>query len=204
MLQLLARFTHTGRPGGGVNDTERTLVQHSSFLPPLNQAKGTTHLMHDKITAQTRAGHHKVGFDDVRWIMKHNRKGDLAASRFWLINTLPTHEQMYLIPGTVPCQMEEAWVNEVIGDLNRNLDDYILVIYGKNNVDDSVDRKFTQLTKLGFTQVFIYYGGMFEWCLLQDVYGNDLFPWEIVTQGTQTSPPDMLHWAPAAKFVGHM
>lgn len=34
-----------------------------------------------------------------------------------------------------------------------------------------------QLVKLGYleTNLFIYYGGLFEWSLLQDIYGNENF-----------------------------
>jgi hypothetical protein len=33
-----------------------------------------------------------------------------------------------------------------------------------------------QLVKLGFSNVFIYLGGLFEWLMLQDIYGYDEFP----------------------------
>jgi len=32
------------------------------------------------------------------------------------------------------------------------------------------------LLKLGFNSVFVYTGGIFEWLLLQDIYGKDEFP----------------------------
>jgi len=31
------------------------------------------------------------------------------------------------------------------------------------------------LVALGFTEVYIYLGGLFEWVLLQDIYGTELF-----------------------------
>ena len=41
---------------------------------------------------------------------------------------------------------------------------------------DKTYKKYEQLVGLGFTNVYIYVGGMFEWLLLQDIYGQDLFP----------------------------
>ena len=37
-------------------------------------------------------------------------------------------------------------------------------------------KKQKQLVSLGFKNVYIYLGGMFEWLLLQDVYGQKEFP----------------------------
>ena len=45
-----------------------------------------------------------------------------------------------------------------------------------NNNDESVIKKYKQLVSLGFENTYIYLGGMFEWLLLQDIYGNDNFP----------------------------
>jgi len=39
-----------------------------------------------------------------------------------------------------------------------------------------VYKKYDQLVKLGFSNVFIYLGGLFEWLMLQDIYGYDEFP----------------------------
>ena len=36
--------------------------------------------------------------------------------------------------------------------------------------------KYDQLLKLGFSKVYIYPGGMFEWLCLQDIYSDDNFP----------------------------
>ena len=36
--------------------------------------------------------------------------------------------------------------------------------------------KYTQLLNLGFTNVYIYPGGLFEWLCLQDIYGFENFP----------------------------
>ena len=36
-------------------------------------------------------------------------------------------------------------------------------------------KKYTQLVELGFTNVYIYPGGMFEWMLLQEIYSDEHF-----------------------------
>ena len=51
-----------------------------------------------------------------------------------------------------------------------------IVIYGINQCDESIYKKYEQLTKLGFYNVYVYSGGMFEWLLLQETYGTEEFP----------------------------
>ena len=41
---------------------------------------------------------------------------------------------------------------------------------------EKIYEKYSQLSSLGFYNVYIYPGGLFEWLLLQDVYGVDDFP----------------------------
>ena len=50
------------------------------------------------------------------------------------------------------------------------------MIYGENSIDSKVIEKYNQLYKLGFVNLFVYIGGLFEWLLLQDIYGDDEFP----------------------------
>ena len=45
-----------------------------------------------------------------------------------------------------------------------------------NAADESLGNKYNQLTKLGFSNTYVYVGGLFEWLLLQDIYGFDSFP----------------------------
>ena len=44
-----------------------------------------------------------------------------------------------------------------------------------NACDEGIVSKYNQLIKLGFN-VYVYPGGLFEWLLLQDIYGDDSFP----------------------------
>ena len=51
-----------------------------------------------------------------------------------------------------------------------------IYIYGLNYADSTVYNKYDQLCALGLENVYIYPGGLFEWLLLQDIYGIDDFP----------------------------
>jgi hypothetical protein len=102
---------------------------------------------------------------------------------FVLINTLPINSQRYIIPQTIPYHMEEKIINDILNDTNIQLSRYYIILYGKNNADDTVDKKYRQLIHLGFTNVFIYYGGLFEWLLLMDIYGEEKFPLNIYENG---------------------
>ena len=52
------------------------------------------------------------------------------------------------------------------------------IIYGENSTDESVYKKYEQLISLGIMNknIMIYSGGIFEWLLLQDIYGDEEFP----------------------------
>jgi hypothetical protein len=89
-----------------------------------------------------------------------------------IINTLDAHMQNCLIAGTLPIEAEIEILNE---QLKKNTDIRI-IIYGMNSSDKTCLKKYEQLLKLGFYNVYIFSGGMFEWLLLQDVYGAELFP----------------------------
>jgi len=106
----------------------------------------------------------KVNYEDVQALQKKTIKG-------LLINTLSSDFQSCLINGTVQINQEEKIINELI---TSNPDIYV-VVYGKNSNDESIYKKYKQLSDLGFSNVRLYIGGLFEWLLLQDVYGNDDF-----------------------------
>ena len=84
-----------------------------------------------------------------------------------------------LISGTLAPVMEEVYVNELLESLDAvSLSEILVIVYGRNATDKSVVEKAKQMYSLGFTSVCVYLGGMFEWCLLQDVYGEKEFPME--------------------------
>ena len=105
----------------------------------------------------------KIGYDEMLYNIDH---GSI------IINTLNINEQGCLIKSTIHSSKEEETINY---HLNNNKSVKI-VIYGRNNLDMSVVKKYKQLVDLGFKYVEIYCGGLFEWLLLQDVYGDEFFP----------------------------
>ena len=64
--------------------------------------------------------------------------------------------------------METDFVNYPIYP-NKNKE---IIVYGLHHTDLSVVQKYNQLKKLGFKNVHIYFGGMYEWLLLQEVFGT--------------------------------
>lgn len=109
----------------------------------------------------------KVGFEDILLFLKSPKKDMI------LINTLPVHEQEVLIEHTTNIIEEETIINEYLRKSTK-----MIIIYGKNCVDNSVETKYSQIINLGYCEsnLYIYYGGLFEWCLLQDIYDTKDFP----------------------------
>ena len=103
----------------------------------------------------------KVNFEDIQ----------TSKNTAILINTLPNTMQDCLISGTTPIAAEEKLINDLINS-NTN---QVIIIYGKNSNDETIYTKYNQLKKLGFTNAKLYIGGLFEWLLLQDIYGDDEF-----------------------------
>lgn len=89
-----------------------------------------------------------------------------------IINTLSSHTQDCLIQGTLDISKEVTLLNEAM-KTNAGI---LIIIYGRNASDESIVAKFNQLSKLGFTNIKVYPGGIFEWLLLQDIYGKEDFP----------------------------
>jgi hypothetical protein len=108
----------------------------------------------------------KINFEDVQYVLKNN---DI----YILINTLNTSEQECLILNTLRYEKEEEIINKFLKIGNKNVK---IVVYGKNCSDEQIYKKFNQLTSLGFYNTYIYLGGLFEWLLLQDIYGDKEFP----------------------------
>jgi hypothetical protein len=91
-----------------------------------------------------------------------------------LVSTLSPHEQDCLIHKTVPIHEEEALLNRLLQTGQTKMKPIIL--YGRNCNDTTIITKYKQCVQLGFQYVYVYVGGLFEWLLLQDIYGNELFP----------------------------
>jgi len=105
----------------------------------------------------------KINFEDMQNVIN-----DINTI---IINTMNSNNQDCLIEKTVS-------INEEIQILNNSLTknkDITIVIYGMNASDESIVKKYNQLIGLGFMNVYVYPGGLFEWLLLQDIYGDDTF-----------------------------
>jgi hypothetical protein len=122
----------------------------------------------------------KINFEVVQYAIEHPED-------YVLINTLPLPEQNCLIKHTIPAQKEEQMINDMLTKMD--VPDKKIIVYGKNDLDSSPECKYDQLLQCGLVEVFIYHGGMFEWLLLQDIYGNSLFP-------TTSSLLDILKFKP--------
>lgn len=107
----------------------------------------------------------KINYEDMQTVIKN-------AEAYLIINTLPPSEQQCLIVNTTFAVDEELLINKYMKE-NKNIR---IVIYGKNCNDDTTNKKYQQLLTLGFYNIFLYTGGLFEWLLLQDIYGKELFP----------------------------
>jgi methylmalonyl-CoA mutase cobalamin-binding subunit len=79
----------------------------------------------------------------------------------------------YIIINTLSNASQEV---SIINNLIKTDKERIIIIYGKNCIDESLIKKYTQLLNLGFKNINVYVGGLFEWLTLQDIYGSDLFP----------------------------
>ena len=105
-----------------------------------------------------------VNFEDIQYAIKN-------PGYYIIINTLPIQEQKCLIRTTINYDQEENLINQL---LSQGISKTIIV-YGRNDNDTTVDKKYHQLLSLGFVDIYIYRGGLFEWLLLQDIYGNSEF-----------------------------
>ena len=129
-----------------------------------------------------------IGFEDVLYSLKNKDK-------FIIINTLNHNEQNVLICNTLPSTEEESIINSIIQ--KKNISTITIIIYGKNYNDTSVEAKYDKLIECGFKDVAIYKGGLFEWLLLQDIYGKNNFP----TSGKEI---DILKFKPLKTFGNHL
>ena len=124
----------------------------------------------------------KINYEDIQYTIKNNEQ-------HILINTLDLCEQDCLILNTIKSNKEENLINTLINN-NKSIK---IIIYGKNCNDEKIYNKYNQLTSLGFNNVYIYLGGLFEWLMLQDIYGDNEFT-------TTTKELDILKFKPNKVF----
>lgn len=106
----------------------------------------------------------KINFEDMQYAIQN---------KYIIINTLSIEEQEILIEHTIDAERE----NDILNDcLKKGKTGINIIVYGKNANDETIFKKYNQLLSLGFTNTSLYSGGMFEWMLLQDIYGEENFP----------------------------
>jgi rhodanese-related sulfurtransferase len=125
----------------------------------------------------------KINFEDMQSVIKN-------PEAYLLINTLSESEQACLIPNTMPPAQEETIINNL---LQKRTKQVRIIIYGRNSNDEKIYEKYQQLIKLGFYNVYVYPGGLFEWLMLQDIYGFLEFP-------TTTKQLDFLKYKPKQRL----
>lgn len=123
----------------------------------------------------------KINFQDMQKI--------IVNPDYIIINTLSDTNQDCLILNTLYPNEEIIKITEFLTkDKNKHI-----VIYGENCNDSKLLDKYNQLVKLGFNNIYVYIGGLFEWLLLQDIYGEETFP-------TTKKELDLLKYKPDPLF----
>jgi hypothetical protein len=117
----------------------------------------------------------RINFEDIQFAQKNDSL---------IINTLPSNEQGLLISKTIPWEKEIKAVEAAIQKKES------IFIYGRHCNDETIYLKYEQIRKLG-GKVYLYAGGLFEWLLLQDIYGNEYFQ-----TTSYTKPMDLIKYKP--------
>ena len=120
--------------------------------------------MFEWLMGNTKPKSNKISFEDIQWILERDD------SKYLLISTLSKNDQKCLIQKTIPIEKEVEVINSFLKNKGINI-----IIYGRNTNDASIYTKYSQLLQLGFSNVYIYLGGLFEWLCLQDIYGKTNF-----------------------------
>ena len=129
----------------------------------------------------------KLSFEDIQFAIRNR-------GEFVIINTLPVTDQSCLIENTISHVEEEQILNNLLTNYGLNQK---IIVYGRNDTDNTINTKYDQLMNLGFQTVYLYVGGMFEWLCLQDIYGKEEFP-------TTTRELDILKYKPPRTFGGYL
>jgi len=122
----------------------------------------------------------KINVEEMQTILR-------TPEKYIIIHTLTSEYQDYIIPGTVQDTREESVINEMLTRID--IPDKPIVIYGKNARDETPETKTKQLKSLGLHDLSIYSGGMFEWLLLNEVYGDTEFPVQVQTNHNHNKNP---------------
>lgn len=136
---------------------------------------------------QTEPTFIKIGFEDMKVIIRS------IQSEYIMMNTMPIGFQCILINSTITASEEESIMNRILDhyEMKRTK----IVLYGLNATDETVEKKATQLKTLGFSEIYIYSGGMFEWLLLNELYGPGEFPTTV-----KINSVDIIKYRPCKKL----
>ena len=115
----------------------------------------------------------RINFEDMQLAQKNDSL---------IISTLPSSEQGVLIANTI------SWEKEIKAVELAITKKHYVFVYGRHSNDETIYSKYEQIRKLG-GKVYLYTGGLFEWLLLQDIYGYSEFP-------TTTKTLDLLKYKP--------
>lgn len=132
----------------------------------------------------------RIGFEDVLSAQRANMDPTINVGKYVIIHTMDANEPC-LIAGTLSPEKEEQFINDYLTKYTATATQIIL--YGRHSADETPYTKYKQLLSYGISEVSIYSGGLFEWLLLQDIYGVSAF--------TTTVPcRDMLKYRPSEVF----
>jgi len=124
-----------------------------------------------------------VNYDNI----KHNKS--------LLIHVMDETEQSCVIKGTLSIENEVKTINSLLSSSKQGQTD--IIIYGRNTDDfPKIIKRYNQLVGLGFN-AYVYFGGLFEWLLLQEIYGSSEFPIENRTE----SIIDLLKYSPEKRTI---
>jgi len=114
-----------------------------------------------------------------------------------LIHVMDETDQSVLIKGTLTIEKEITILNSLLSASKQR--ETNIIIYGKNTDDfHKVMRRYKQLCDLGFN-AFVYIGGLFEWLLLQEIYGSSEFPIDLLQN--HAGFLDILKFAPRNAII---
>lgn len=105
------------------------------------------------------------------------------SKNYTLITTLSDGE--CFIKDTLTPNEEVSFINDCISTNNQKN----IIIYGRNYLDKTIYDQYNKLNSLGFDKIYLYPGGIFEWLLLQETFGCDMFE-------TNYSEKDILKYRP--------
>lgn len=107
------------------------------------------------------------------------RIGDIRRCNFETVN-MARHDGVIISAGPLVSYIEGTVdgdkANQVLDKCLREDPSKLVVFYGLNSTDSAPLHRWNNATQLGLENAHVYCGGMFEWLILGELYGNDMFP----------------------------